>query len=256
MKRILAIAALLAPASFAQFFAAPCVTASTSSGFGPCASESTSFAHKLLMDLSYAKQLLQYAIQVQQLADAVKNTTHAGPNALTAIAADLNGLAVTVQGGRALAYSLANEDTVFARTFPGYQGFVPVMRTATPIGAGGSYAARYSLWAQTSLNTTQGILRGTGMHGRLLNTEQGVLQILRSLTSSNLLNRNDAINLTGQLAAEQVGQLQKLREMQLEQMTSVAAFQGYQIQRDADGVAATQGFFRGANAVQGTGKGW
>jgi hypothetical protein len=34
---------------------------------------------KLMHDLEYAKQLLQYAIQAQQLADAIKNTAHGGP---------------------------------------------------------------------------------------------------------------------------------------------------------------------------------
>jgi len=54
-----------------------------------------------------------------------------------------------------------------------------------------------------------------------------------------LLNRNDAINLDSQLAGEQVSQLQKLREIQLEDLTSKAAFQGYVIQQQAASVAAT-----------------
>jgi P-type conjugative transfer protein TrbJ len=70
-----------------------------------------------------------------------------------------------------------------------------------------------------------------------------VLGILRGLSAANLLNRNDAINLTGQLAAEQVAQLQKLRELQLEDITSKAAYQGYQVQKDADMVATEQQFF-------------
>ncbi|HLM98684.1 MAG TPA: hypothetical protein VK335_05355 [Bryobacteraceae bacterium] len=74
-------------------------------------------------------------------------------------------------------------------------------------------------------------------------TDQGVLGILRALSAANLLNRNDAINLTGQLASEQVAQLQKLRELQLEDMTSKAAYQGYQVQKDADMVATEQQFF-------------
>jgi P-type conjugative transfer protein TrbJ len=237
---------------FAQFVAVPCVTASATSGVAPCASESTAWLHKLMLDLSYARQLLQYAIQVQQLADMVKNSAHGGPNALNNIAADLNGLAMTIQGGRALAYSLGHQDAVFAQTYPGYQGYVPPPAMAAgPLPPGGAYASKYALWAQTSLNTTQGILRGVGMHGSLLNTEQRVLQILRTLTSNNLLSRNDAINLTGQLAAEQVGQLQKLRELQLEQMTSVAAFQGYQIQRESDGVATTARFFTSGPVISG-----
>jgi P-type conjugative transfer protein TrbJ len=204
-----------------------------------CATEPTQISIKLMHDLAYAKQLLQYAIQVQQLADALKNTAHGGPAALTSIAADLGMLAAMVQGGRALAYSLGNDDVLFRQTYPGYQPLAAVGPSA-PIG---SYANRYAIWAQTSLDTTQGILRGAGFQGKLLATEQGVLGILRALSAGNLLNRNDAINLTGQLASEQVAQLQKLRELQLEDMTSKVAYQGYQVQKDADMVATEQQFF-------------
>jgi P-type conjugative transfer protein TrbJ len=109
--------------------------------------------------------------------------------------------------------------------------------------ATGSYASKYALWAETTLATTQGILRGAGFQGKLLATEQGVLGILRTISASNLLNRNDAINLNSQLAGEQVAQLQKLRELQLEDVTSKAAFQGYVIQHQAASEAATQYFF-------------
>jgi P-type conjugative transfer protein TrbJ len=204
-----------------------------------CSTEPTQISIKLMHDLEYAKQLLQYAIQVEQLADAIKNTTHGGPGTLTNVAADLGMLANVVQGGQALAYSLGNQDVLFRQTYPGYQWGGPgVMAPAS-----GSYASKYALWAETSLATTQGIMRGAGVQGKLLATEQGVLGILRAISASNLLNRNDAINLNSQLAAEQVSQLQKLREIQLEDLTSKAAFQGYVIQRQAASEAATQHFF-------------
>jgi P-type conjugative transfer protein TrbJ len=202
-----------------------------------CASEPTAVNIQIMHNLEYAKQLLQYAIQVQQLADAIKNTTHGGPAALSNVSADLSLLANVVQGGRALAYSLGGQDVVFRTSFPGYQAVMG------PAPALGTYQSSYAQWAQTSLATTQGILRGVGLQGKLLASEQGVLSVLRSLSASNLLDRNDAINLTGQLAAEQIGQLQKLRELQLEDMTSKAAYQGYVIQRQAASEAAAQHFF-------------
>jgi P-type conjugative transfer protein TrbJ len=202
-----------------------------------CASEPTAVSIKVMHDLEYAKQILQYAIQVQQLADAIKNSTHGGSAALNNSAGDLAQLANVVQGGQALAYSLGGQDAVFRATFPGYQ---PVL---SPAPNAGTYQSKYAQWAQTSLATTQGILRGVGLQGKLLATEQGVLSVLRILSSSNLLNRNDAINLTSQIAAEQVGQLQKLRELQLEDMTGKAAYQGYVIQRQAASEAAAQHFF-------------
>jgi P-type conjugative transfer protein TrbJ len=204
-----------------------------------CSSEPTQVTIKLMHDLEYAKQLLQYALQVEQLADAIKNTAHGGPATLTNVAADLGMLANVVQGGRALAYSLGNQDVLFRQTYPGYLPLSP----GGVAPAAGTYANKYSNWARTSLDTTQGILRGAGIQGKLLATEQGVLGVLRAISASNLLNRNDAINLNSQLAGEQVAQLQKLREIQLEDVTSKAAYQGYVIQRDATSEAATQWFF-------------
>ena len=46
-----------------------------------------------------------------------------------------------------------------------------------------------------------------------------------------------------QKRAPEMVQLQKLRELQLEDMTSKAAYQGYQVQKDADMVATEQQFF-------------
>jgi P-type conjugative transfer protein TrbJ len=192
-----------------------------------CSTEPTSLLQK-------AELILQYQQQVQMVADMIFNSTKAGGASLTNIAGDLNTLAAVVQGGQALAYSLGDQDVLFRQTYPGYQ---------PPSWGAGTYANRYSLWAATSLATTQGILRGTGVQGKLLQTEQGVLGILRMLAASNILPRNLAISLTGQLASEQVAQLQKLRELQLEDMTSKAAYQGYQIQKDADTVSNQQQFF-------------
>ena len=202
-----------------------------------CASEPTAASIRIMHNLEYAKQLLQYATQVQHLADAVRNTAHGGPAALSNVSADLNQLSTVVQGGRAIAYSMANQDAAFRGTFPGYDPAYAAARGT------GNYQNDYALWAQTTLATTQGILRGVGVQGRLLATEQGVLSVLKGLSASNLLNRNDAINLTSQLAAEQIGQIQKLRELQLEDMTSKAAFQGYIIQQQAASEAATKRFF-------------
>ena len=63
-----------------------------------CSTEPTQVSVKLMHDLEYAKQLLQYAIQVRQIADALKNTTHGRPASLTSVAADLGMLAAVVSG--------------------------------------------------------------------------------------------------------------------------------------------------------------
>jgi hypothetical protein len=84
-----------------------------------CSTEPTQLSINSTQSLQYAKQLLQYAIQVQQIADALMNSAHRGPVSLTNIAADLGQLASVIQGGRAIAYSLGNQDVFSARPIPG-----------------------------------------------------------------------------------------------------------------------------------------
>ena len=90
---IVAFATLsLSSRAFAQFGGGVFVCAN-------CSTEPTAITIKIMHDLEYAKQILQYALQVQQLADAIKNTAHGGPAALSNVAGDLNQLASVVQGG-------------------------------------------------------------------------------------------------------------------------------------------------------------
>jgi P-type conjugative transfer protein TrbJ len=108
---------------------------------------------KITQDLAYAKQLLQYAIQVQQLADAVQNTAHGGRATLTNISADLNQLANIVQGGQALAYSPGNQDVLFRQTYPGYQTLGPAWRQhgeyfGEQVYRGGCSQANRVYWAR------------------------------------------------------------------------------------------------------------
>ena len=111
-----------------------------------CATEPTQISIKLMHDLEYAKQLLQYAIQVQHLADALKNTAHGGAASLTNIAGDLNELANVVQGGRALAYSLGNQDVLFRQTYPGYQPWTPGLTTSRILMPVNTRSGRRPAW--------------------------------------------------------------------------------------------------------------
>ena len=189
-------------------------------------------------DLEYAKQILQYAIQVQQLADAIKNSAHGGPAALSNIGRRSGSV-----GKRGPGWASTGVFARWAKMWYFGQLFRAISNYRVSAPALGTYQSKYSQWAQTSLATTQGILRGVGLQGKLLATEQGVLSVLRLLSSSNLLNQKRCDQSDESAAAEQVGQLQKLRELQLEDMTSKAAYQGYVIQRQAASEAATQHFF-------------
>jgi P-type conjugative transfer protein TrbJ len=199
--------------------------------------EAGAFATEFTQVLNHAQLLLQYIRQAEQLAEAIKQTADMIKNSrilpgqvFGTVNSDLNALAAVVQGGRALSYSLANLDALFRARFPGY-------------GYGGTaYYVNYKNWSQTSLDTTLGALKAAGLQGQQLQSEQVVLNSLRSMAQSTD-GRLEALQVMGQIAEQQVQQLMKLRQLMLADMSSKQSYQAAVIQKQAASEAASERFF-------------
>jgi len=203
----------------------------------PQPAQAGAFATEVTQLLNHAQLVMQYLRQAQQLAEAIKQTTDMLKNSRVLpsqvfgpIASDINALASIVQGGQALAYSLANLNTLFTARFPGY-GYT-----------GSGYFAQYRTWSQTSLDTTLGALRAAGLQGQQLQSEQSILNALRSMAETTD-GRLEALQVIGQISEQQVQQLMKLRELMMADMSSKQAYQGAVIQNQAVSEAATERFF-------------
>jgi P-type conjugative transfer protein TrbJ len=199
--------------------------------------EAGAFATEYTQLLNHAQLLMQYLRQAEQLAEAVKQTADMIKNSkilpgqvFGPISSDLNALASVVQGGMALSYSLANLDALFRARFPGY-------------GYGGTaYYVNYKNWSQTTLDTTLGALKAAGLQGQQLQSEQLVLNSLRTMAQSTG-GRLEALQVMGQIAEQQVQQLMKLRQLMLADMSSKQSYQAAVIQKQAASEAASQRFF-------------
>jgi P-type conjugative transfer protein TrbJ len=199
--------------------------------------EAGAFATEFTQILNHAQLLLQYIRQAEQLAEAIKQTADMIKNSrilpgqvFGTVSSDLNALASVVQGGQALSYSLANLDALFRARFPGY-------------GYGGTaYYVNYKTWTQTTLDTTLGALKAAGLQGQQLQSEQAVLNNLRSMAQSTD-GRLQALQVMGQIAEQQVQQLMKLRQLMLADMSSKQSYQAAVIQKQAASEAASERFF-------------
>jgi P-type conjugative transfer protein TrbJ len=203
----------------------------------PHVAQAGAFATEVTQILNHAQLVMQYLRQAEQLAEAIKQTTDMVKNSrilpsqiFGPIASDITALAAIVQGGRALSYSLANLDTLFKARFPGY-GYT-----------GTGYFTQYKNWSQTSLDTTLGALRAAGLQGQQLQSEQAVLNSLRSMAQSTG-GRLEALQVMGQISEQQVQQLMKLRELMMADMSSKQSYQAAIIQKQAASEAATERFF-------------
>lgn len=215
--------------------------------------EAGAFATEVTQLLNHAQLVMQYIRQGQQLAnelnmyaDMLQNSRPLSAHTFGGIMNDINALAMIVQGGRALAYSLGNLDQLFRQTYPGYS-----------YNAGAFYT-QYQNWSQTTLDTTLGTLRAAGLQGQQLETEQATIDSLRaSLQGTN--GRLEALHAVGDIAEQQVEQLMKLRELMIADMSSKQAYQAAMVQQQAASQAAAQQFFTYAPASsdgQKFGPGW
>lgn len=204
---------------------------------GPQRVEAGAFATEITQLLNHAQLVLQYIRQGEQLAnelnmyaDMIKNSRMLSAHNFGAIMNDVNALAAIVQGGQALAYSLANLDQRFRQTYPGYAYNA------------GAYYTQYRNWSQTSLDTTLGTLRAAGLQGQQLQSEQAVIASLRnSLAGTD--GRLEALHALGDISEQQVEQMMKLRELMMADMSSKQAYQATVIQQEAASEAASQRFF-------------
>lgn len=202
------------------------------------------FATELTQGLNYGELLnvdfttaAQLAKEIQLLQNSIRNLVLLPNQVFGQIQADINALAAVVQGGHALAYSMANLNAQFTSRFKGFAGFKPA-----------NYYANYQNWSQTSLDTTLATLQAAGLQGQQLQSEQAVLTSLRAMAQSSG-GEMEALQVLGQLAEQEVQQLMKLRELMLADLQSKQAYQAAVIQDQANGEAAAQQFFQFSGAV-------
>jgi len=196
------------------------------------------FATEFTQTLNYGQLVNQYIRQGAQLAEALKQTADMIKNSerLTSqvfgpVMADINDLAGIVQGGLALAYSMASLDAEFRSRFRGY-----------------SYNARtyyqdYWTWSQTALDTAQSTLRAAGLQSEQLLDEQTILEAIRDM-SGTAEGRMEALQVANQIAEQQVEQLMKLRQLMLSDLQSKQAYQAHEVQKEAATEAAVEQFFK------------
>ena len=198
---------------------------------GLVATEITQLANKLQLLQSYLRQGEQLAGELQMLEDMLKHSRALPYQTFSGVMPAIAQLHRMVETGQALAYSMANIDGEFRSTFPGYAGFSP-----------NQWYRNYQTWSNRSLDTTLGTLKAAGLQASQMTSEGAVLDQLRVMAES-ADGRLLALQVSNQIAHEQVDQLMKLRQLMLADLQSKQAYQAMMIQQDATKQAAAEHFF-------------
>lgn len=148
-------------------------------------------------------QQIQTALQSYQ--NMVANTLAIPQQLWSPIAGNLQQLHSAVSQGQALAYTIANVDDVIRQEFGQYSDY-----TNNPLSSA-QYAQQYQGWSRRNLETTAATMEATGLNIDQIANEEQFINTLRAQNANT--GRTQLLQVGNQMAIEQVGQFQKLRQL-------------------------------------------
>jgi len=182
---------------------------------------------------SVINEVQMIANQVRQIENLVQNTRgYAGVWEQEALPS-LMRLGQIIEQEQAIAYAMAGMDRVFRDKYPGYR----------PIT---DWATAYDQWTRTTLDTLRGTLAAVRLHADDFADEQSRIQTLTALSDS-AEGRMQAIQAGNMLAAEQIQQLAKLRQLMMAQINAQNVYMANQTNRDAQRAATQQQWIKNGN---------
>lgn len=202
------------------------------------------------------EQINNQMTQIAQLAEQIQNQIRMYENMLqntaqlpfhvwSQVENDLNRLRSLVAQGEGIAFSMSNADDVLRQRFQSYSEF------KTGLADGQSFSSSYEEWSTTNRDTIAGTLKAAGLTAEQFSSEEATMSSLRSMSESSD-GQMKALQVGHQIAAEQVGQVQKLRGLIAQQTTMMATwFQSDQADKDLAQLRRERFFNAGQPNVRG-----
>ena len=183
---------------------------------------------------SVINEVQMIANQVKQIENMIQNTQNFGRGVWDAEALPrLLRLGQIIQQEQAIAYSMANIDGLFRQRYPGYR---PVT----------DWSREYDSWTRTTLDTLRGVLGSVRLHTEDFATEQARVQVLQGMSDS-AEGRMQALQLGNMMAAEQLQQLVKLRQLVMAQVNAQNVYMANQTNKEAQRAATQSEWIRNGN---------
>lgn len=188
----------------------------------------------LKMIESVINEATMIANQLEQIRVLIQNTTNYPDGVWDREALPrLLRLGRIIEQEQALAYTLANLDGRFRERYPGYR---PVT----------DWAREYDSWTRTTLDTLRGTLNAVRLHAEDFASEQARIDSLTALSDS-AVGRMQAVQTGNMIAAEQVQQLVKLRQLVMAQVNAQNVYMASQANREAQRAATQSEWIRNGN---------
>ena len=174
-----------------------------------------------------AKAAAQLQQQINMYNDMLKQGLSLPNSMLNSITSDMRRLQAIYEDSRALAHSMSNLEAQFRAQFKGYDNYLKSIGQGT-----NNMPDRYEKWAASGFDNARTAMQAVGMNVSTFESEDTLLRTLvqRSQTAQG---RMQAIQAGNEIAAQQVQQLQKLREMIAASVTLQSNYIAQQTERQA-----------------------
>ena len=187
------------------------------------------------------KQLANQAVQLKTEIDQYQDMLTQGKGFSTQLwgkaMQDFNQLTGLMQRSKSLAYSASNLDGQFAQRYGTYHSYLNKKMGAQ------DWQNKYSQWSEEGSDNTLYALKGLGMQAAQMQNEQAMMQRLQSMAAS-AEGRMQAMQVANMMAAQNVDQIQKLRQLMMMQLQMQANYLAIQQDKEATRQVAREKFYK------------
>lgn len=222
---LITIGVTLKPQKAYAFFCANCANFVT---------QIMEYAEAINTAINTAEQL---STEIKQYQDVIQQGISLPASTYKSIMYDMKRLENIYNEGRTIAHNMQNLEQRFRDEFKGYDKYL-----ASQGHSAADMSTMYSNWSQKNFDNTRNALEAAGMQTSSFASEDAILNGLVQ-QSSNAVGRMQAIQAGNQISAQQVQQLQRLREMIATSITLQSNYMAIQAERDAVDDAFREKFF-------------
>lgn len=191
-----------------------------------CGTEWTQLANKATMVQQLATQAQQLQTEVGQLQNMLLNSQVVPSQVWGTAMQDIQRLHSILQQSQALAYTATNLDQQFATKYGTYTKYLTGGLTANV------WRDKYSQWSKETSDNALYTMKSLGMQAAQMQDEQALMQQLQGLASS-AQGRMQALQVANMMAAQNVDQIQKLRQLMMLQLQMQADYMAAQQDKEA-----------------------
>ncbi|WP_284948041.1 P-type conjugative transfer protein TrbJ [Acidisoma cladoniae] len=185
----------------------------------------------------WEEQVSQYATQLQQYANQVQNTTAIPSQIYSNAMSDMQAVQNLMTQGTQLSFSNPGSSL---GTFSSY-----LSSTSSTMGNLTAQATQYQTWSQQSKDGITAAMNALGQQNSQLSTDNNTMTQLQAQQAAST-GQMQAIQNAAEISAQQVREIEKLRQLIMVQTQLAANQQAIQSQQQASSQAQWQNFMSSA----------